>query len=332
MRDFLATPQDTSGDGRYVHHVPHNINARFLEVRAIAFYKPQSSVPLKGSDDSGVLNNWTAISGAVPRYLGHYQPHIPDHLGYYDLRVPEVLRRQVELARQYGVYGFCFQYGQLSDVESLDLPLKQLLSDSNLEIPFCLSCDCDAISGSQEDSALLELLARIFADRRYIRIDDKPLLVLSGILSAADVESSRSRAPDMGLPGFYIVAVSRSDSNESPAMNVDAIVEDATGRRGVAAKAEFALIDPLFGGETYRYSEIMEKYSSTVHSSSVVFKNVVTGWDTEPLYPGNGCSFAEASPALYARWLDRCCRHTMSQRPAERFLFISSWNDWLVGA
>src|SRR5688572_2236135 len=94
VRDYLATPNDTSGDGRYIHHVPHNINTRFLDVRAIAFYKPQSSVPAKGSGGSGVLNNWTAVSGAVPRYLGQYQPHIPDHLGYYDLRVPDVFSRQ----------------------------------------------------------------------------------------------------------------------------------------------------------------------------------------------------------------------------------------------
>jgi hypothetical protein len=329
VRDFLATPKDTSGDGRYVHYVPHNIDIRFLEVKAIAFYKPQSSVPPKSFDGSGVLNNWTAISGAVPRYLGQYQPHIPDHLGYYDLRVPDVLRQQVELARRYGVYGFCFQYAQLSDVKSLDLPLKQLLSDSNLEIPFCISCDCGA---SQEDPALLELLARIFSDRRYVRVDDKPLLVLSGILNAADVEAWRNRAPDINLPGFYIVAAVRSASSESIAMKVDAFIEDATGRAGVDAKTEFPLIDPHFGGEIYRYSDVMEKYSSTVHSSSVVLKNVVTAWDTEPIYPGNGCSFAEASPALYARWLDRCCRHTMSQRPPERFLFISSWNDWMAGA
>ena len=335
VRDYLATPKDTSGDGRYIHYVPHNINARFLDVRAIAFYKPQSSAPANGFGNSGVLNNWTAISGAVPRYLGQYQPHIPDHLGYYDLRVPDVLRRQVELARQCGLYGFCFQYGELSNVELLDLPLEQLLSDSSLEIAFCISCDSDAMavhSGSQVDPALLERLGRMLADRRYIRINDKPLLVLSGILNAADAEGWRRRAPDMGLPGFYIAAVCRSASSESLALNVDAIIEDATGRAGVDAKAEFPLIDPHFGGEIYRYAEIMEKYSSTAHSSSVVLKNVVTAWDTEPIYPGTSCSFAGASPALYARWLDRCCSHTMSQRPSERFLFINSWNDWMAGA
>ena len=47
---------------------------------------------------------------ARPLFHGHYQPHLPADLGFYDLRVPEVRAAQAELAREYGIHGFCYYH------------------------------------------------------------------------------------------------------------------------------------------------------------------------------------------------------------------------------
>ena len=73
-----------------------------------------------------------------PTLSGHYQPHLPADLGYYDLRLPEVRQQQADLARQYGIHGFCYYQYWFSGKQLLRRPVAEILSSGQPDFLFCL--------------------------------------------------------------------------------------------------------------------------------------------------------------------------------------------------
>jgi lipopolysaccharide biosynthesis protein len=285
-------------EGTYIHRIYDYVDAERLDIKALAFYVPQSH----------------AILETEAR-----QPQLPDDFGFYDLRLPSVMRKQIELAKQYGIYGFCFHYYVLNGQRVLDQPLSQVLENSGLDIRFCVYWTNEVPSPGQPESsgtaepqvcspdeelAVIESLKSVFSDPRYIRIDDKPVFICRAE-KVPDVPAAarrwRTRVAEMGFRGVYLVALGSPGYNDPASFSFDAILEDP----------------------------FREGFSGIANSPSVTFKNVVAGGYEEH---GTPSPFSGATPALYARWLNQCCQSTMLRPPEERVLFITTWNDWARGA
>jgi hypothetical protein len=164
-------------------------------VRLIAFYLPQFH-PIPENDDwwGKGFTEWRNVVQAKPLFPGHYQPHLPADLGFYDLRVPETRQAQADLAREYGIHGFCYYHYWFKGRRLLERPFNEVLTSGQPDFPFCLcwaneswTRAWDGQSGvilmkqeysEEDDYQHIRWLSNVFRDKRYIRYEGKPLFLV----------------------------------------------------------------------------------------------------------------------------------------------------------
>ena len=109
------------------------------DIKTIALYLPQYH-SIKENDKwwGKGFTEWKNVKKAKSLYKGHHQPRIPidknNYLGYYNLTNPETIKKQVELAKSHGIYGFGIYYYWFSGKRLLELPLNILLNNKDIII------------------------------------------------------------------------------------------------------------------------------------------------------------------------------------------------------
>jgi hypothetical protein len=205
---------------------------RHSSVRApkiLAFVLPQfHTIPENDAWWGQGFTEWTNVRKAKALFPGHLQPRVPANGNYYNLLDPATQDRQVELARSHGIYGFCYYHYWFNGKRLLEKPVELLLQRGEPDFPFCLSWANEPWTRSWDggDREVLmpqeygdesdwqkhfEYLLRIFRDRRYIRVDGKPMLLIyrSASIDVAEpmLRLWRQLAERAGLPGLHIVSM-----------------------------------------------------------------------------------------------------------------------------
>lgn len=208
------------------------------KARIISFYLPQFH-PVEVNDTywGKGFTEWTNVAKAKPLFKNHYQPQIPADLGFYDLRLPEVRKQQAEMAKEYGIEGFCYWYYWFGNGKKvLEMPINEIMRLKEPDFPFCIGWGnhdwsnktWQKSSSFQKDIVFLkqEYLGKedytrffydvlpMFKDERYICVNDKPLFYIFDPDAIPDVtdfiELWNKLAIENNIKGIYFVA--RADS------------------------------------------------------------------------------------------------------------------------
>lgn len=200
------------------------------KVKPIAFYFPQfHAIPENDEWWGKGFTDWVNVKKAKPQFKGHYQPRVPLESNYYDQSDNEVIKRQIELAKTYGIYGFCHYHYWFEGKQLLEKPTNILLESKELDFPFCLAWANETWSRRWDgmDHYILQAqthipdesrwlkhfnyLIRAWSDERAIRIDGKPMFLIyrpQKILKIGEMfDFWRARAAEHGLKGIYFVAI-----------------------------------------------------------------------------------------------------------------------------
>lgn len=166
-------------------------------MKIIAFYLPQFHEIPENNDWWGEgFTEWVNVKAAKPLYEGHRQPVVPLNHNYYNLLDRNTIAWQIDLAKKYEVYGFCFYHYWFDGHMLLEKPMEIMKNDPYLNIPYCIcwanenwtnawKADGDVktlIQQTYGDRSEWErhfsYLLQFFKDPNYILEDNKPFFVV----------------------------------------------------------------------------------------------------------------------------------------------------------
>lgn len=340
-------------------------------MRLLAFYLPQFH-PIPENDEwwGKGFTEWTNVKKGKPLFPGHYQPHVPGELGYYDLRDPAVREAQAALAREYGIYGFCYYHYWFNGKLLLERPFNEVLSSGKPDLPFCLCWANEnwtrAWDGKdrhvlisqkysdEDDREHARWFVNAFKDRRYIRIGGRPLLLIYRanrfIDPARTVSIFREEAKKAGIGEIFLCKVESFPDEMTPPdpMGFDASVQFHPSRGRVSIigqslvwKASRRMLSLLKAGafrrayienDIFRYGEYVSQVTSGEVPPYKRFPCVMPGWDNSPRRKFNATIFKDSTPGAYGKWLRAAADECVNMfRGDERIVFINAWNEWGEG-
>jgi len=327
------------------------------KARLLAYYLPQFHHVAENDSWWGKgFTDWTNLGRAQPRFVGHLQPRIPRDLGYYSLDDPATLPRQIEMAKGAGLSGFVFYYYWFNRHRLLDKPLEQLLADPALDFPFCVmwanenwtrrwdGLEREILIAQEyresDDAALIANFARLFADPRYIRVQNRPLLMIYRVtvIPEATARIARWRQLFRELHGedpVIIMAQSLGDYDPEP-YGLDGAVEfppHKLSQQTPRINEGLDLLDPDFSATVHDYEDLAATSLALEQPPYPLIKTIAPGWDNDPRREGKGLVLHNSTPAKYQTWLENLVAHAQKHTFfGEKLLCVNAWNEWAEGA
>ena len=329
-------------------------------MKILTFYLPQYHVIPENDEWWGKgYTEWVNVKRAKPLFQGHVQPREPLN-GYYDLSNPNVMTEQMNLARQYGIGGFCFYHYWFMGKQLLEKPVDMLLDNKKADLPFCLAWANEPWTRTWygpggERQVLIDqeygdeitwgkhfaYLKAFFKDERYIKVDNKPMFIINrmGNLTCANemLACWNKWAREMGFDGMFVLdMVSWGEKCNSKYLSGTIDFEPGHARR----KQERSRI-PMAGRAhgirdrinhvpylLLSYSGVCNEMLRQKHSKNE-FRGIFVDYDETPRHGSRSIIFEGSTPEKFRKYLAQTIK--FSQREGNEYVFINAWNEWGEG-
>jgi hypothetical protein len=331
--------------------------------RLIAYYLPQYH-PIKENDEwwGKGFTEWVSVANAKPLFEGHEQPKIPGELGFYDLRLEETKIAQAEMAKKYGIEGFCYWHYWLGNgIRLLERPFQEVLESGKPDFPFCLGWANHSWKGvffGAQNQTLAEqtyggykdheehfaFLLKAFKDERYIKVNGKPLMYIYRAYDIPDCKKVldfwRNLAIEEGLKGIHFVG-ENINITDCEMLGLDALAfprhREIENVEANAIKNKYLrfIYKKIKGAQlqlkVFDYKDAMKYFLKTEEYKINEYPCIVPGWDTTPRLQKNAVILKKSTSQLFKQHVEEVLKRVSYKPEEENIIFIKSWNEWAEG-
>lgn len=331
-------------------------------MKTIAFYLPQfHAIPENDEWWGKGFTEWENVKKAKPSFKGHNQPEIPYKNNYYNLLDEKIQEQQAKLAKEYGVYGFCYYHYWFEGKMLLEKPMENMLKNKKIDIPFCICWANETWArtwdGNEKDILIKQnyeedenawkehfsYLLRFFKDDRYILKDNKPVVIIYKphlITNEKKLVKYWNRlAIEAGFDGIYIGYQHHSAFDHEldefdfaiefePFYTVYECQKNNIALESLKDKIKKKILKlPTKYDYDYIWEKIIERKPTDLKHCPGAFP----AWDNTPRKGKNAIVFWEPSPQKFKNYLIRRIKSANDNYESE-FLFLNAWNEWAEGA
>lgn len=324
------------------------------DIKAIALYLPQF-YSIKENDlwwGKG-FTEWTNVKKSKPLFKGHHQPRMPgdknNYLDYYILTNSSAIKKQIELAKSHGIYGFAIYYYWFSGRRLLEKPLDIFLNDKSLDFPFMLiwanhnwtrkwdGREKEVLLAQEykdEDPELfIKDIKKYLLDNRYIKINNKSVIGLYEPFQVPQLNKTitiwREKSKNYGIGEiFVLICVNEYEITEIQNSQLFDAAYDFPPRNSLR------IINKM--RNTFLYTELLYKnikISDNIDTKKIpIYRGSMLEWDNSPRT--NTCTiFDYYSPEQFFMLNKIIIEWTYKNYKKEnKFIFINAWNEWGEGS
>lgn len=345
-----------------------------MKSKVLCIYLPQFHIIPENDRWWGEgFTEWTNVRRGKPYYLGHYQPREPLNDNYYDLSDLKVLENHIKMAKKVGLRGFCFYHYYFNGKTLLEKPIEKYRDYSQENFPYCLIWANQSWSRTWYRSNIgntmlmkqtygkeidwenhFYYLLEFFKDKRYIKIDNKPLYI---IYLPQEIEHReeiftmwKKLAKKNGFNGIYLIAMNTSNGKDKKGYLYDAYMDfepmcilnnDKSWRKLVQnwkrVRKKYinpnqkCLLNYLYMDNSYSYSYLCKKIiKKNKFKNPKTYIGFFSGWDNTPRKDEDGLIITKSTPKKFKENLKKILY--LSEKYKKKYVFLNAWNEWSEGA
>ena len=314
------------------------------DIKEIALYLP-NFYSYNGSyfysyNDRDLLN---FLKNEKPKYKGHHQPRLLDknYIENYDLKM--VLKKQIELAKSHGIYGFAIYYYWFSGKTIFERPLS-IIYKNEKKFHYMLIWKNEKVVNENNEIILEEKyeendsekfikdIKKYLIDKLYIRKNEKPIIGIYNIKAIPNLKENilkiRQNARKFEIGEIFIITcLNGLKISEINYMNIFDGAYTSSPKELIEIQ-----IKNTKDNYIYYYSLFISNITYNNKNSNFSFyKGVMLEYDNSATNEDK-INFGEYSPELFYKINKLLIKNIREYyEETNRFIFINAWNNYPEG-